>query len=335
MARGDTTKGKACQDCGQPLHLDPNHICPVKPKTSPKEASTPATLEMREGEKQPEILRILREEMADCTRINSAEKTPDGKHEISFEVTDKKKWLEKLKTMLPQIGELYYLTYEPKDSGRKYEDEDVQAELVDLLGSEDADYYGTDKMYLVANDEKVEGFQALRNYTASDGRSVLYEVLTAVREDAQGKKIGEQLMRQLLTKETADAVVSVSLVPAAMKVAMRIAKESGNMAYFGGYRYGEKGNLPTEEERIALKPLYDVLTVQEWRPEFHTTAEVPEGYVPIEAECAMPPLEAKDIKFKPGDPLGETFEEMLKIQQGCPEGTTIFGLAVFERAKKE
>ena len=107
---------------------------------------------------------------------------------------------------------------------------------------------------------------------------------------------------------------------------MKIGSEHGFNGYFAGHRDGDFDVKLTPEEDADMKLLQVAIDRQTNAYGFgHLQSGLPSGLISYGPSESIKPRKKSELRFKPKDPLGETFESMIDFEESERPGETIYG----------
>lgn len=256
----------------------------------------------------------------------------EGKEVFKVRVTDKEAWAseENLRKLLPPFGEVLFDSYRDRDDPSVYQDDDPESleEFFqeNMIG---ADLSFSDDVYVVAEQGRVIGLMCSRSVEFADGMRADEALLTGVVRSHEGTPLGRQLYEFMLENTQSDALISVSHTPSAVKNGIRLGDAKGWNVYYGGLRDGDPGKQMTEAEMSMLARVEGGMKamVADDPDIGHFQEGVPPHYISY-GDLGIPPRKLEELRFKDGDPLKGTFEDLIHWQTGnCPEHT-IYGMLI-------
>jgi hypothetical protein len=260
-------------------------------------------------------------------------KIPGLEHMDVFEirVTDKDRWgsKETAEKMIVPFGEVIFESVKSRKDPRVFTmgNTKLVESLTNNVLMEGGDIASSDKVYVVANKEKIIGFYTLGYTSLKDGSMLAIEQLVGFMPDFRNKNIASSLFELIYKNEDVGAFASITHTPGAVKSLLKTGKQFGYTGFYCGQKNGEFGQKGTEEENVRLHEISEIL-----RNEYKETSvqgEIQEGYVVINrAINPIPPLAEDELRFSDGDPLGETFRKGLLQVQKKYNPHSVFGMLI-------
>lgn len=276
----------------------------------------------------------LRKIFADCaviTTINASELP--GKEIFSINVTNPEVWksAKKEEELLKLFGELCFITFEPREGGDAYnlDNPEIKARAVSDL----AEIKECQKIFVVAEKGKASGF-AGSLITQKDNLRMSILSLIVVDPAKRGGPIARFLNERFLAQEGMDGYGAITHAPAEIKSLVSQGEKLGRISYFCGQRGGEWGKKGSDEEQARMQVL-DAMVRDNYAREYgeRCISDTP-GYCGIKklnkpgVIDPIPPVQENELKFREGDPIGQTFREGLLKMNERNHPHTIYGIYV-------
>lgn len=292
--------------------------------------ATPTKLETEETTFQKDLKRVF----ADCaiiTVINTAELP--GKEVFSIDVSDPEKWRSagNEEQLLKLFGELCFIAFEPREGGDAYnlDSPEIRARAISDL----AEIKESEKVFVIAENGKVVAFAGSLIRQVGEVRMAILSLIV-VNPSLRGGPYSKFLSKAFLSQEKVDAYSAITHTPGAVKALIEQDKNSDNVSYFCGQKYGEWQSQGSAREQEIMRQL-DKMVQNNYLDEYgDRSIGGTLGYFGIRklgikgVIDPIPPVEEKELKFQEGDPLGETFRKGLLEENRKNKPHTIYGIYV-------
>jgi len=284
----------------------------------------------------PDQLKGIEPDCASITEMENTRKLAENGMSVQrLTIEDREKWKDpkNLRKLVEIVGPTLSHGFSDRtDSTPKLDEDFIQSFIL-----ENPDLTLADKIYiLMGEDAKAKGFATMRDVKPDvtiDGKDIKsgYFAFMGVDRETEGKGLSSDL-NDIVFKDNQhlDVIRGVTHTPAVVKTAVRKNAENANgddprRCYFCGKRDGDaKKPLSPKEEKI-LKGL--------WEAQLEILKSI--GYGPLQEGLpphyvdygpgSIPPLRAEELRFKEGDPIGESFQELIRVQQQLRPDDPVFG----------
>lgn len=256
----------------------------------------------------------------------------EGREMIRIDVSDKETWAseENLRKLLNPFGEVLFDSYRDRDDPSVFPVDDPEARekffQENMIGT---DLSLSDDVYVVAEQGRVIGLMCSRSVEFANGMRADEALLTGVVRSQEGTPLGRQLYEFMLENTTSDALISVSHTPSAVKNGIRLGDAKGWNVYYGGLRDGDPGKQMTEAETSMLARVEGGMKamVADDPDIGHFQDGIPPHYISY-GDLGIPPRKLEELRFKEGDPLRGTFEDLIHWQMENRPEHTIYGMLI-------
>jgi hypothetical protein len=291
-----------------------------------------------QGRPAPEVIpqsslkETFREIFKDCASVEDVPKKPEdlGSKEV-FTVTihDKEKLKEELtlRALIPHFGRMAFEIFEDRKTENpelNLPDEEAISEFVENY-FRGGDLGSTDKIYVMAEGGKVQGFFFLKNGELANGDKINHILLTSMDGPFRGSGMHKQLSRIVFENEDVAGFTALTHTPELVKSFVGMSQDEGFDAYFCNRKNGDASIALSEEERRTLALYKGDIDRQVNEYEFDDLQEgLPVGYTSY-GKDSIPPRRMEEVKLPEGDPIGKTFREMIGWGNENRPGQALYG----------
>jgi hypothetical protein len=282
--------------------------------------------------RQSSLKESFRKILKDCASVEDVPKKPAdlGNREV-FTVTihDKEKLKEEmtLRALIPHFGKMAFEIFEDRtveEPEFELPDEEAISEFVDdyLRGG---DLGSTDKIYVMAEEGKVVGFFFLKNAELENGDKIDHILLTSMDGPFRGSGMHKQLSRIVFENEDVDGFTALTHTPELVKSFVGMSEKEGFDAYFCNKKNADANIALTEEEKKTLDLYKKDIDRQVSEYEFDDLQTgIPDEYTSY-GDSSIPPRRMEEVKLPEGDPVHQTFKDMIEWGEKNRPNEAIYG----------
>lgn len=319
----------------QKVHVDkaPAALDPIV------DAGTDAIRDRANDVIQKSALRVdLEQKLAGIATVEDVKNLPNsellkGKEVFAIKVKDKEKWRsdENFKNLVPAFARILHDVFEERDAESRSDFPIDDSKFVEHLLEEYfrySDIAEADTIYAIAEGEKVIGLYMDKDFEIEGFNNARYSLLTCVDKSRRDKGYGELLSRINFANADADVIVRLTHTPAAVRNRLNTGNEYGFNSYFCGYRDGDRSKPLSDREMELLAMAKRGIDAQTTEYELGGLQDgVPDAYVSYGTE-GISPRRMEEVNFPEGNPLRETFQELVDWQQKNRPDDCIYGTLI-------
>lgn len=278
----------------------------------------------------------LREDFEGVADVASFE-SPDfpGRKFIEIHVTDEPKWRSEkyLRKLISPFGEILFHAYGDRESNEKWrpDDPDFIEDFFreNLVGT---DLSLSDRIYVVAEQGRVQGFISTHSSLLEDGTPADQLMLIAVQPDQERTGLGKSLYKFTLEHLDSDVAYGVSHTPSAVRNGISVGADAGWSTYYCGHRNGDSGIDLTPDERLLVDKVQSHAKQQAATDDEigHFQKGLPDEYISY-GDIGIPPRRMEELRFRLDDPLRRTFEDLIRWQTENRPEHCIYGMLTLVR----
>lgn len=269
--------------------------------------------EQAAGKLSERLIKVLK-----GAEVENLKSNAEGKEYLKIKISDRLAFNEILDTdeMVEIFGKALLQFWAPKNQDVDFDlaDPQIRDQAKELL--RDGDLSVSDSIYIEAENGKLVSFLCGAEINTGPKEKDFFINAGFIAPEKRKQGLAKEL-NYLFEGKKYPAIMSTTISPAAVVETLKVAKANGYDGFYCGHLDGELGKSGTkaqEREIAILDQIIRNLYVKAGLAE--DSFKMPHNFIVVNENQGMEPIKKEELKFKPGDPLRETFEqEVLKVQE--------------------